>query len=71
MCDFINLFLILSGLNSVCLPVSGKCKRTNQAKSLQTTGTESFPLSSLSPLTSQTQLMEKLPVHTKSVLSAL
>lgn len=34
-------------------------------------GSQSFPLSSVSPLTSQTQLMEKLPVHTKSVLNTL
>lgn len=58
MCDYINLF-------------HGICVLSVQGNSLQTAGTQSFPLSSVSPLTSQTQLMEKLPVHTKSILSAL
>lgn len=71
MCILSILFLLHSGPNCNCLPLSGKCKCTNQAKSLQTAGTQSFPLSPVSPLTSQTQLTEKLPVHTKSVLSAL
>ena len=54
------------------LPVSGKCKRTNQAK-ITSNGGNSEPSSVFPtrPLTSQTQLTEKLPVHTKSVLSAL
>lgn len=65
MCDFFNLLCP----NSICLPVSGKSKGTNEAKSLQMAGTQCSP--SVSPLTSQTQLIEKLPVHTKSVLSAL
>lgn len=67
--NLVSVWLHLLCASRICLPVSGKGKGTNEAQSLQMAGTESSP--SVSPLTSETQLTEKLPVHTKSVLRAL